>query len=143
MDGQALQGITGFSIVTAGLDRLVRFSREGPAAQGEEQRIGAAELALLGLSGLGRRQILTLGRQTMSIDQFEQAGCAYPEGSNAASPWFQHLALVVTDMADAYGRLHDGAPISLGGPQRLPASSGGVQAFKFRDPDGHLQQIET
>jgi catechol 2,3-dioxygenase-like lactoylglutathione lyase family enzyme len=31
--------------------------------------------------------------------------------------------------------------ISTGGPQRLPASSGGVSAFKFRDPDGHPLEL--
>ena len=31
--------------------------------------------------------------------------------------------------------------ISIDGPQRLPASSGGVSAFKFRDPDGHPLEL--
>jgi catechol 2,3-dioxygenase-like lactoylglutathione lyase family enzyme len=31
--------------------------------------------------------------------------------------------------------------ISRRGPQRLPASSGGVTAFKFRDPDGHPLEL--
>ena len=139
MTDQALLGITGFSIVTADLDRLVRFYREvlGFALQGKEQPIGGAEMARLGLSGSGRRQVLTLGQQALSIDQFEHPGRAYPGQSNAASLWFQHLALVVTDMAEAYGQLRGGTTITLDGPQRLPASSGGVQAFKFRDPDGH------
>ena len=35
---------------------------------------------------------------------------------------------------------HDNA-ISIAGPQQLPASSGGVQAFKFRDPDGHPLEL--
>ncbi len=139
MSRQELFCITGFRIVTADLDRLVRFYSEvlGFAVQSEEHQIGQAEMALLGLFGSGRRRVLTLGQQTLSIDRFEHAGKPYPEGSDAASLWFQHLALVVTDIAEAYGRLRDAAPISLEGPQRLPASSGGVQAFKFRDPDGH------
>ena len=139
MSRQELFCITGFKIVTADLDRLVRFYSEVLcfAVQSEEHQIGHAEMALLGLPGSGLRQVLTLGQQTLSIDQFEHAGQPYPKGSDAASLWFQHLALVVTDIAEAYGHLRDAAPISLGGPQRLPASSGGVQAFKFRDPDGH------
>jgi catechol 2,3-dioxygenase-like lactoylglutathione lyase family enzyme len=31
--------------------------------------------------------------------------------------------------------------ITQGGPQRLPESSGGVTAFKFRDPDGHPLEL--
>ena len=60
-------------------------------------------------------------------------------------PRFQHVAVVASDMDRAYGQLQSVAPvpISRGGPQRLPAASGGVRAFKFRDPDGHpLELIE-
>jgi catechol 2,3-dioxygenase-like lactoylglutathione lyase family enzyme len=32
-------------------------------------------------------------------------------------------------------------PISSGGPQRLPQSSGGVTAFKFQDPEGHPLEL--
>jgi catechol 2,3-dioxygenase-like lactoylglutathione lyase family enzyme len=32
-------------------------------------------------------------------------------------------------------------PISTGGPQRLPQRSGGVTAFKFRDPEGHPLEL--
>ena len=33
------------------------------------------------------------------------------------------------------------SPISTEGPETLPASSGGVRAFKFRDPDGHPLEL--
>lgn len=33
------------------------------------------------------------------------------------------------------------APISDGGPQRLPPSTGAITAFKFRDPDGHPLEL--
>ena len=66
------------------------------------------------------------------------APCSDPAVANSVA--FQHCAIVVTDMAAAYARLR-GVPgwsaISRAGPERLPASSGGVTAFKFRDPDGH------
>ena len=139
MSEHRLQSIIGFVVVTADLSRLVRFYQEvlGFSAQGEPQRIDPAEMALLGLAGEGRRQVLSVGRQSMSIDQFDQPGRAYPADSNAASLWFQHLALVVDDIAGVYGRLREAAPISQAGPQQLPRSSGGAIAFKFRDPDGH------
>jgi catechol 2,3-dioxygenase-like lactoylglutathione lyase family enzyme len=61
---------------------------------------------------------------------------------------FQHAAIVTRDIEAALHRLDRNSsrrltPISRGGPQRLPAASGGVTAFKFRDPDGHpLELIE-
>lgn len=44
-------------------------------------------------------------------------------------------------MHTAHDRLRGIKPISQGGPQLLPATSGGVQAFKFRDPDGHPLEL--
>ena len=143
MSEPTLRAVAGFTLVTAYLARLVQFYRDvlGFAAHGVDKPIDKSEMALLGLSGAGRRQMLSLGDQILWIDQFEQAGRAYPADSDAASLWFQHLALVVDDMPGAYGRLRDITPISQEGPQLLPSSSGGVQAFKFRDPDGHPLEL--
>lgn len=143
MSELTLQAIAGFTLVTPNLTRLVRFYRDtlGFALHGADKPIDSSEIALLGLSGSGRRQMLSLGEQTMWIDQFEPAGQPYPADGNAASLWFQHLALVVDDMQAAHERLSGITPISQGGPQQLPASFGGVQAFKFRDPDGHPLEL--
>jgi len=143
MSEQPLQAVAGFTLVTADLARLVQFYRGvlGFASHGADKPIDHGEMALLGLSGPGRRQVLSLGDQTLWIDQFEQPGRPYPGDSDAASLWFQHLALVVDDMHSAYGRLRGITPISQEGPQLLPCSSGGVQAFKFRDPDGHPLEL--
>ncbi len=140
---QTLQAVAGFTLVTADLPRLVRFYRGvlGFALHGADAPIGDGEMALLGLSGAGRRQMLSLGDQTLWIDQFEHTGRAYPADGDAASLWFQHLALVVDDMHGAHARLRGTAPISQGGSQQLPSASGGVQAFKFRDPDGHPLEL--
>ncbi len=138
-----LQAITGFHLVTQDLPRLVGFYHDvlGFALNGPAQRIDDAETALLAILGRGLRQALTIGRQRIVIEQFEAEGRPYPVHSDAASFWFQHLALVVVDIAEAYSRLRDAVPISLSGPQQLPAASGGVKAFKFRDPDGHPLEL--
>jgi catechol 2,3-dioxygenase-like lactoylglutathione lyase family enzyme len=143
MSKQTLQTVAGFTLVTADLARLVQFYRDvlGFASHGADKPIDNSEMALLGLSGPGRRQMLSLGDQTLWIDQFAQAGHLYPPDSDAASLWFQHLALVVEDIASAHARLRDITLISQEGPQQLPSSSGGVQAFKFRDPDGHPLEL--
>ncbi len=65
-------------------------------------------------------------------------GC--PGGVPGWSPLFQHFAIVVSDMPAAMARLSATAgwrAISTDGPERLPERSGGVAAFKFRDPEGH------
>ena len=142
-EGAPLRSILGFRLVTRDLPRLRRFYQEtlGFAADGPEQAIPPGELALLGVQGTGRRQALRLGEQRVALDQFDITGRPYPDDGDAASLWFQHLALVVADMAEAYRRVAAYKPISEAGPQHLPQSSGGVHAFKFRDPDGHPLEL--
>ena len=51
----------------------------------------------------GRRSLLRLGRQLIELQEFaDSAGRPYPPGSTSTDLWFQHLAIVVTDMRDAY-----------------------------------------
>jgi catechol 2,3-dioxygenase-like lactoylglutathione lyase family enzyme len=83
---------------------------------------------------------LRLGGQAVDLVGFDQPGRPYPADVPGWSPLFQHIALVVSDMGAAHARLAacpGWRPISTAGPERLPAASGGVSAFKFRDPEGH------
>jgi len=83
---------------------------------------------------------LRLGEQRLDLATAAPAGRPYPGDVPGFSPLFQHCAIIVADMAAAHARLsaHPGwRPISTDGPVRLPAASGGVTAFKFRDPEGH------
>jgi catechol 2,3-dioxygenase-like lactoylglutathione lyase family enzyme len=141
--GQQFAAIVEFRLVTSDLSRLRRFYAEtlGFAPDGPDLAIDAAELRLLGLQGTGRRQRMRLGEQCLAIDQFTEQGQPYPPGGDAASLWFQHFALVVTDMAQAYQRVRGAAAISRNGPQCLPPAAGAVHAFKFRDPDGHPLEL--
>jgi catechol 2,3-dioxygenase-like lactoylglutathione lyase family enzyme len=58
---------------------------------------------------------------------------------------FQHIAIVVSDIAKAYEglRMHRVEHASTG-PQRLPdwnPNAGGISAFYFRDPDRHFLEL--
>jgi catechol 2,3-dioxygenase-like lactoylglutathione lyase family enzyme len=134
-----LRAIGGFRLVSQNSHRLARFYQAIGFAIGTEQPIDHAEMALLGLVGAGTRLPLTLGASRVELDCYEQSGQAYPTGTTAANSVFQHLAIVTTDIADAWARaMAAGATaISHDGPVVLPASSGGVVAVKFRDPEGH------
>jgi catechol 2,3-dioxygenase-like lactoylglutathione lyase family enzyme len=93
----------------------------------------------------GRRSSVRLGRERIELLEFtDSAGRPYPPGSTSTDLWFQHMAIVVNDMADAYQRVMANPrfrPISRSGPVQLPDSSGGVTAFKFRDHDGHPLEL--
>lgn len=86
---------------------------------------------------------LRLGEQDIELTEFDPPGARYPCDSTSADLWFQHFAIVTDDMRAAHARVmrHGATPISLDGPQHLPPSSGGVSAFKFRDPDGHPLEL--
>src|SRR5215472_15755513 len=93
----------------------------------------------------GRRSLLRLGRERIELLEFtDSAGRPYPPDSTSTDLWFQHMAIVVNDMTDAHQRVMANRrlrPISRDGPVRLPDSSGGATAFKFRDHDGHPLEL--
>jgi catechol 2,3-dioxygenase-like lactoylglutathione lyase family enzyme len=87
--------------------------------------------------------VLHLGKET--IELMQRAGRPIPGDSRSNDRWFQHLAIVVSDIDRAYAIvLREGAaPISTG-PQELPAwnpNAGGIRAVYFRDPDGHPLEL--
>ena len=93
----------------------------------------------------GRRSLLRLGREPIELLEFkDSAGRPYPPDSTSTDIWFQHVAIIVNDMSRAYRQVMANPrfrPISRNGPVRLPDSSGGVTAFKFRDHDGHPLEL--
>ncbi|MDE8345461.1 MAG: VOC family protein [Acidocella sp.] len=98
--------------------------------------------ALLGLNRVcGRR--LRLGAQEIELTQCDPPGALYPTEASAQALYFQHIAILSADIAADYARAmgQSAIPISRGGPQVLPARSGGVTAFKFRDPSGHPLEL--
>jgi len=95
--------------------------------------------------GRGRSSCLRLGRERIELLEFTDAGGRpYPPDSTSTDLWFQHLAIIVSDMPQAHHQVMTNPrfrPITRAGPVRLPASSGGVTAFKFRDRDGHPLEL--
>jgi catechol 2,3-dioxygenase-like lactoylglutathione lyase family enzyme len=134
-----VSGVLGFALTTQCPERLARFYQELGFATESAQPIPTDELAVLGLSGRGKRVPLRLGGARVTLDCFDDPGREYPRSSTAADLCFQHFALVADDAAAAWKQaIKAGAePISPHGPVTLPASSGGVTACKFRDPEGH------
>jgi catechol 2,3-dioxygenase-like lactoylglutathione lyase family enzyme len=104
---------------------------------------GPVDAAALG-AGAGTEVIMQLGAQEIALVRFNTTGRPYPEASRAEDLWFQHLAIVVSDMDAAYAHLAPHPwwrPITEGPPVQLPQANGAVRAFKFRDPDGHPLEL--
>lgn len=85
---------------------------------------------------------LAIGAQRVALFRRPDAA-SYPKPRAANDPWFQHFAIAVADMSVAYEQLSrfSPEPITQGGPQSLPPSTGSVTAYKFRDPDGHPLEL--
>jgi catechol 2,3-dioxygenase-like lactoylglutathione lyase family enzyme len=131
-----------FSLTTADVVRATNFYE---AAFGcrilAVDRVGGPEFESgMGVTGGASRTTLGLGPNVIELLQFDTPGASYPAHASASDLMFQHFAIVVSDIAKAYRNLSGipgWMPISRDGPQTLPPSSGGVTAFKFRDPEGH------
>lgn len=89
---------------------------------------------------------LQIGDERIWLNQdLQAAGQPVPADSRANDHWFQHIAIVVSDIDRAYQRLREfKVRHASSGPQTLPAwnqNAAGIQAFYFRDPDGHFLEI--
>jgi catechol 2,3-dioxygenase-like lactoylglutathione lyase family enzyme len=102
---------------------------------------------LQGVFGLRIRVVrMRLGEEYIELTEYlAPRGRPIPIDSRSHDGWFQHMALVVSDIDHAYLwlRRHRVEHAS-SGPQRLPEwnpNAGGIQAFYFKDPDGHPLEI--
>ena len=135
-----------FSLTSADLQALASFYRDalGCRILSTEVVAGAQFEVLMGVPGGARRICLELGQQRIELLQFDRAVQRYPPDVAASDLRFQHFAIVVADMSRACAQLartSGWTAISRSGPQRLPAASGGVTAYKFRDPEGHPLEL--
>lgn len=142
----AVRRIAGLSLTSADADALAEFYLAlGFERVGVELRGGPGFARLMRLERADARAVLLrLGAEWLELVTFARGGQAYPRERASNDPWFQHFAIVVASMEEAYARLGRCAgwtAITHPEPQRLPESSGGVVAFKFRDPEGHPLEL--
>jgi catechol 2,3-dioxygenase-like lactoylglutathione lyase family enzyme len=135
-----------FGLTTANADRLTSFYESvfGCRQLAFEHRSGSKFERLMAVEGGAASVTLALGDEVIELLQFDQPGRPYPSGCSSFDLVFQHFAIVVTNMEQVFRRLSTIAgwtAITSDGPQHLPARSGGVTAFKFRDPDGHPLEL--
>jgi catechol 2,3-dioxygenase-like lactoylglutathione lyase family enzyme len=102
---------------------------------------------LQGVFGLRMRVVrMKLGDEFIELTEYlTPKGRPVPVDSRSNDRWFQHIAIITSDMDKAYAllRQHKVEHASTG-PQRLPdwnKNAGGIKAFYFRDPDKHWLEI--
>jgi catechol 2,3-dioxygenase-like lactoylglutathione lyase family enzyme len=131
------------------LDRSVAFYHDvlGFEKTSETEVAGDGYEHLEGVFALRMRVArMRLGGESIELTEYlAPRGRPFPIDSRANDRWFQHVAIVVSDLDRAYRvlRRHRVAHAS-SGPQRLPdwnPAAGGIGAFYFRDPDGHFLEL--
>ena len=139
--------LIGVSITVADLAGTAAFYRDalGLEVGPEQTLIDPAWNSVLGLAQdtVARAADVAIGEQVIKLVAFDPPGRPYPSKRTSNDQWFQHLALVSGDIARIWKKLEGGSPgeITKGPPVHLPASTGGVTAFKFRDPEGHPLEL--
>jgi len=111
---------------------------------------------LIGLPGSRLKLLrLKLGAEQLELLEVLELGAGLhpgrfiPADSRSNDLWFQHICVVVSDMAAAAGPvqilIQQGQLQSISSaPQTLPSwnqAAAGIQAFKFHDPEGHCLEL--
>ncbi|HZR84932.1 MAG TPA: VOC family protein [Candidatus Binatia bacterium] len=142
-------GVDAIAITVSDLDRSIDFYSRilGFALLSETEVAGDAWEELEGVFGARIRiAALRLGDETILLEEYlAPRGRPIPPDARAVDRSFQHVAIVVREMDRAYRWLRDNrVEHASTGPQRLPAwnpNAGGIEAFYFRDPDGHFLEL--
>ncbi|MGH7526038.1 MAG: VOC family protein [Gemmatimonadales bacterium] len=145
----AAQAVAMVGLTVSDMDRSVEFYTEVLDFEKvtDDELAGSTYEELQGVLGARMRVVrLRLGEEYLQLTEFlAPRGRPAPADSRSNDHWFQHVAIIVSDMDQAYARLRrfkvQHASI---GPQLLPKTipnAAGIRAFYFRDPDGHPLEI--
>jgi catechol 2,3-dioxygenase-like lactoylglutathione lyase family enzyme len=102
---------------------------------------------LQGVFGLRMRVVrMRLGDEFIELTEYlAPKGRPIPVDSRSNDRWFQHIAIITSDMEKAYAWLRrNKVEHASTGPQRLPdwnKNAGGIRAFYFKDPDKHSLEV--
>lgn len=149
--GQTAVEVSQVSLTVSNLEESIRFFEEVlPFKTIQRSTLkNPAFNQLLGLKDSNvqiKQALLELGKEKIELLEFvDIQNRAIPTDSRSNDLWFQHLAIVVNNMKKAYKVLQNNRVQHVStAPQTLPAyikAAAGIQAFYFRDPDGHNLEI--
>jgi len=144
-----VRGVGPIEITVSDADRALKFYSEVLSFEKVSDKTvhDTNYLRLEDASASGVRVVrMRLGDEYIDLMQFAGTqGRPVPADSRSNDRWFQHIAIVVSDMRRAYERLRDAHVEQISsGPQRLPdwnVDAAGIEAFYFRDPDRHALEV--
>ena len=144
-----VDGVDAIGITVSDMDRAVQFySRVLTFEKVSDTEVaGESYEHLEGVFGLRMRVVrMRLGDEFIELTEYlAPKGRPIPLDSRSNDRWFQHIAIIVSDMDKAYARLRQNkVEHASSGPQRLPnwnKNTAGISAFYFKDPDGHPVEV--
>ena len=147
--GVQIQSIGPILTTVGDMDRSIDFySRVLTFEKVADREIAGDEVEhLFGVFGARVRLVdMKLGDESIQLAQFvAPRGRPIPVDSRSNDLWFQHIAIIVSDMDRAYAILRQSkVEYASSAPQRLPdwnKNAGGIRAFYFKDPDEHPVEI--
>jgi catechol 2,3-dioxygenase-like lactoylglutathione lyase family enzyme len=144
-----VDGVDAIGITVSDMDRAVAFYSNVLTFE----KVSDTEVAgenyehLEGVFGLRMRVVrMRLGDEYIELTEYlAPKGRPIPVDSRSNDRWFQHIAIIVSDMDRAYARLRENkVEFASSGPQRLPdwnKNAAGISAFYFKDPDEHPVEV--
>jgi catechol 2,3-dioxygenase-like lactoylglutathione lyase family enzyme len=146
---QLVKSVDSAGITVSDIDRSVEFFSKVLSFEkvSDVEVAGSEYERLQGVFGARMRIArMRLGEEFIDLTEYlTPRGRPIPVDSRSNDQWFQHIAIVVSDMDKAYQQLraHKVRHTSTG-PQRIPdwnKAAAGIKAFYFKDPDGHNLEL--
>src|SRR5246500_1839109 len=144
-----IEGVDAIGITVSDMDRAVDFYSNVLTFE----KVSDIEVAgenyehLEGVFGLRMRVVrMKLGDENIELTEYlAPKGRPIPVDSRSNDRWFQHIAIIVSDVDKAYAWLRQNkVEYASSGPQRLPdwnRKAAGISAFYFKDPDQHPVEV--
>jgi catechol 2,3-dioxygenase-like lactoylglutathione lyase family enzyme len=147
--GLVVSSVDTIGMTVSDMERAVRFYTSVLNFQKESdiEVAGRSWELLEGVFGARLRIVrLRLGDESIELTEYlAPKGRPIPPDMRANDRMFQHIAIIVSSMDQAYARLRQsGVAQASTGPQTLPAwnsGAAGIRAYYFRDPDGHFLEV--
>jgi catechol 2,3-dioxygenase-like lactoylglutathione lyase family enzyme len=146
---QLVKSVEAVGMTVSDMDRSIEFYSKVLSFEkvSDVEVYGTEYEYLQGIFGLRMRVVrMKLGDEFTELTEYlTPKGRPIPVDSRSNDRWFQHIAIVVSDMDRAYQHLRKyKVKHASTGPQRIPdwnKAAAGIRAFYFRDPDEHNLEI--
>lgn len=148
-NGQSVKRVESVGFTVSDMDKAIDFyTRVLPFEKVTDTEVWGTEFEhLSGVFGARARIVnMKLGDETLQLTEYlTPQGRPVPVDSRSNDRWFQHIAIIVSDMDKAYAHLRaNKVRHASTAPQTLPAyitAAAGIKAFYFKDFDNHVLEI--